>query len=127
MLAGFISPLPLYEEILKYNWTIYYVARGSSLTILLSIWNNLMQNLSKVTLWQGEYEYFPLLKSQVMIDFNCNAIRTFYMKLIFIDDVGLGREHRIKRWKPWEYMNMLLQLFMQIKIPSSFSISRIKD
>lgn len=86
-----------------------------------------MQNLAEVTLWQGEYEHFLLLKSEVMIDFNCNAIRTFYIKLIFIDDVGLGREHRIVRWKPREYVNMLLQLFMQIEILSSFSISRIKD
>lgn len=58
-----------------------------------------MQNLAEVTLWQGEYEYFLLLKSEVMIDFNCNAIRTFYIKLIFIDDVGLGREHRIREMK----------------------------
>lgn len=58
-----------------------------------------MQNPVEATLWQRELEYFPFLKSEVMMDFNCNTIRAFYIKLIFIDDVGLGREHRICEMK----------------------------
>lgn len=33
------------------------------------------------------------------MDFNCNTFRAFYIKLIFIDGVGLGREHRICEMK----------------------------
>lgn len=39
----------------------------------------------------------------------------------------LAESTEFVRWKPREYVNMLLQLLMQIEIPSSFSISRIKD
>lgn len=49
----------------------------------------------RTQIWQEGLGYFPFLKTEVMMGFNCNTIRAFDIKLIFSDSVGLGRECRI--------------------------------
>ena len=92
-----------------------HVASGynSYFQVLLSV-SSIQSNTKscRTKLWQVGLGYFPFLKREVMMGFNCSTIRAFDIKLIFSDSVGLGRECRIYEIKvPWVYAHTLIAFY----------------